>query len=782
MLITSTTDAILESLRFNGIGRYLERPLKSHPGTFEWLFDPSLCRHKCERCAPQGSGYPWISYRYSACRCRQIECEMREHVDRLQQWLQSSNDIFWIYGKAGSGKSTLMKFLFEHEQTRVHLDTWAHGKVTIAASFFWSAGSDLEKSHVGLLRALLYQILDQHPELIQLIFPERWAAVLRSPTQQKPWTEKELTIALKLLSQAPTSSLRLFFLIDGLDEFSGDHQDLIESLQELNNSPAIKICVSSRPWIVFESAYGSDVHCSMELHDLTVRDIDICIATRLESLHDHGVLTGEELKVLGDEIRTRAQGVFLWVTLAIKDLRRGIGKRDSMFVLQERLANYPSELHDFYQHILDSIDPVYRIFTGRLLLTMVSSVGPANVACLHLWTKCSLDSDAVHDTRWCPKSGPELHRLMEQGESCVRNWVGDLVNPIPTHVSCASPDSCDCTVDRFIGHTNLSFSHRTVYQFVQQKADDGTLAQMAEPGFNSLLAGLYLSLGFSKYCKTIEEFAQFIDYDLIHLMNQYLFDHPARSRGTNTLPVEPTMQIALAIDLIGQQIARPLHWTHWTVNQLRKDEPRSPLDCQHSTLMSYILVADPASEVLVGALLELQSHSITAGQRRFLLESAFIPRLYIDYDRGAYRWPQRIVTELIKTLTDVNEAVQRVKCSLDYSIWQIFLLWLHDGFCWGEDHEGVDVFEMLQAFLSYGADPCAVVSCEDLKPPDLYLERGCTLEGDATPISATELFEHIKEHIQDAVYLSSNREADLATIDCAQMLLADATQGSFQHQ
>jgi hypothetical protein len=204
-----------------------------------------------------------------------------------------------------------MKFLFEHEQTRVHLDSWAHGKLTIAASFFWSAGSDLEKSHVGLLRALLYQILDQHPELIQVMFPERWKAALKSSTQQKPWTEKELLIALKLLSQAPTSSLRLFFLIDGLDEFSGDHQDLTESLQELNNSPAIKICVSSRPWIVFESAYGSNLRCSMELHDLTVRDIDICIATRLESLHDHGVLTGEELKALGDEIRTRAQGVFL---------------------------------------------------------------------------------------------------------------------------------------------------------------------------------------------------------------------------------------------------------------------------------------------------------------------------------------------------------------------------------------------------------------------------------------------------------------------------------------
>jgi hypothetical protein len=702
---------------------------------------------------------------------------MREHVDRLQQWLQSSNDMFWIYGKAGSGKSTLMKFLFEHEQTRVHLDSWAHGNVTMAASFFWSAGSELEKSHIGLLRALLYQILDQHPELMQVMFPERWKAVPRASTQQKPWTEHELLTALKLLSQAPASNLRLFFLIDGLDEFSGDHQDLIESLQELNNSPAIKIFVSSRPWVVFESAYGSNVHCSMELHELTVRDIDIYIATRLESLRHDGILTGDELKELGNEVRIRAEGVFLWVTLAIKDLRRGIGKRDSMFVLQTRLANYPSELHDFYQHILDNIDPVYRTFTGRLLLTMVSSVNSADVVYLHLWMNYRFDSDAVHDTQWCPKSGPELHRLLDQGEFCARNWVGDLIGPILTYMSCRSPDSCDCTVDKFLRATRPYFSHQTVYQFVQQKADDGTLAQMAGPGFDPLLADLYLTLGFSKYCKNIEAFARSIDLILLE------DSHPEGFGigNTNAPFVEPIVQIALAFDRIGQQITRPLHWTHWTINELHDNVPRSPLDCQHSTLMSYMLIRAAKSKVLVGMLLELQSHSITAGQRRFLLESALIPGLYIDQERGDYHWPQKIVTELVKTLTDVNEPLRRVKCSLDYSTWQIFLLWLHDEIYWTESDETVDFIELIQAFVSHGADPCAVVSGMDLEIPR-YVD-GCTLAGYAVTISATELLEDTKNHVGKFKFATkTDTKAVHAALDCAQALLTDAAQGSSQHR
>ena len=692
---------------------------------------------------------------------------MREHGDKLRAWLQSTNDIFWIYGKAGSGKSTLMKFLFEHKQTRVHLDNWAHGNVTIAASFFWSAGSELEKSNAGLLRALLYQVLDQHPELIQVIFPERWKAVLRSAMQQKPWTEKELSIALKLLSQAPISNLRLFFLIDGLDEFSGDHQDLIESLQELNKSPAIKICVSSRPWIVFESTYASNVHCSMELHKLTVRDIDIYIAAKLESMRHQGVLTGDELETLGNDVRVRAEGVFLWVTLAIRDLRRGIGKRDSMPVLQKRLANYPSALDDFYQHILDNIDPVYKPFTGRLLLTMVSFRHKPDFICLHLWEKYSCDTDNINDTQRSPKSGPELHQLMKQGESHVRNWAGDLIDPVPTRLSCDSPDSCHCTVNTFIAKDSPSFSHQTVYQFIQQKADDGTLTKMAGPGFDPLLANQYLLLGLSRYCTDLDNFTTVIDLALIHYLDLNRFQDA-------TPPfIEPIIQIALAFDQIGQQITRPLHQTHWTIDQLHNKEPRLPFDCQHSTLMSFLLNCDARSELLVGRLLKLQSHSITTGQRRFLLESAFILDLYMeDFGDGHHHLPQEIVIELIKTLTDVNEPIRRLGCG--YSTWQILLLWLHAEIYWNKNDNVIEVF---RAFLSSGADPCAVVSSRDLAGS--YFKKGCTLGGDAVLVSATEILEDVKEHLPHIEDPGVKTEVLRLTID-VQTLLADAIKASSQ--
>ena len=784
MLTIGNEDVFLSTLHFDGIARYLERPLNSHPGTFEWLFDPGLCRHKCGRVSPQESLDPGNRIRHDARKCRQIEREMRKHCDKLQRWLRSSDDIFWVYGKAGSGKSTLMKFLFEHKRTRVHLSEWAHGNdVTIAASFFWNAGSELEKSYIGLLRALLYQVLSQHPDLIQVIFPERWSALLRSSTQRNPWTEKELFGALQLLSQAPTANLRLFFLIDGLDEFSGDCDDLNTSLRELNKSTAIKICVSSRPWTVFRSAYGDHVRCRMELHELTTRDVDIYIADRLECLQHSSVLTQNELKTLGNEVRIRAEGVFLWVRLAVRDLRRGISKRDSIRMLQRRLAHYPSELHDFYQHILDKIDPVYSKFTGRLLLTMVSSKRPPDLICLPLWEEYSSDNEILGDTQWLPKSVLEMHQLLDRGMSCVENWVSDLVDPIDpiqAHLRCTySPD-----MRHFFGSACPSFSHRTIYQFVQQKADDGTLARMAGPEFDPLLASQHLLFGISRYSKDLEDFAQLIDSDWGHIIIDLSC---AEDRFGNIKPQSITqiVKIILAFDSLGQYIPRLQRWDHWTsvrLDKYSKDNNRAPLNYQHSTFMAYLLNEHAGLDAIVETALEQHPESFTPEQRRFLLESALIPCLYHLLGYSGPHWPRKTVVKIIESGIDVNQPIRRINCSFDYSIWQIFLLWIHGYMCQYQNHElpdGIVVqhfLDVFRTFLTFGADPCAIVSAKDLsKSCDRYDH---TLRQRADLLSATEVLEDIRRFIS---YSAIYGETIHATIDGAQALLAEILPDSNGH-
>jgi NACHT domain len=71
--------------------------------------------------------------------------------------------FFYINGKPGVGKSTLMKFIY----TRTGKGT-ADNAATI--SFFFSArGHDLEKSTLGMHRSLLWQLLEKLPDLQEVL-------------------------------------------------------------------------------------------------------------------------------------------------------------------------------------------------------------------------------------------------------------------------------------------------------------------------------------------------------------------------------------------------------------------------------------------------------------------------------------------------------------------------------------------------------------------------------------------------------------------------------------
>jgi ABC-type transport system involved in cytochrome c biogenesis ATPase subunit len=76
------------------------------------------------------------------------------------QWITEIPGVFFIYGKAGSGKSTLMRYIAESPETGELLKVWAGSNHLITAKhFFWSSGTPLQKSHESLLQSLLFQIL-----------------------------------------------------------------------------------------------------------------------------------------------------------------------------------------------------------------------------------------------------------------------------------------------------------------------------------------------------------------------------------------------------------------------------------------------------------------------------------------------------------------------------------------------------------------------------------------------------------------------------------------------
>jgi hypothetical protein len=92
----------------------------------------------------------------------------------FRNWLEStsSTEVFWLSGKAGSGKSTLVKFLADNSVTRRIVEEWAGlpssaskaenaKRVAIVGYYFWRSGYPMQKSLNGLFQSMLYNILKQ---------------------------------------------------------------------------------------------------------------------------------------------------------------------------------------------------------------------------------------------------------------------------------------------------------------------------------------------------------------------------------------------------------------------------------------------------------------------------------------------------------------------------------------------------------------------------------------------------------------------------------------------
>jgi hypothetical protein len=203
---------------------------------------------------------------------------------RLGEWLRSGDKIYWIGGKAGSGKFTLMKFLCDHPHTKQELCEWAGQKQVVMASFlFWITGNEIQKSQNGLFQSLLFEILRQCPSIIMTLCKSRWEENTLTNSPPVPWTRTELLEAFHELGTNCVSS-KFSFFIDGLGEYEGDHCEVIAALNDLSSS-SVEICVSSRPWNVFEDAFGQEEERCLHLEQLTHSDIRVYFQNKLEENH-----------------------------------------------------------------------------------------------------------------------------------------------------------------------------------------------------------------------------------------------------------------------------------------------------------------------------------------------------------------------------------------------------------------------------------------------------------------------------------------------------------------
>ena len=131
----------------------------------------------------------------------------------------------------------------------------------------------------------------------------------------------------------------------------------------------------------------------LRLQDLTRNDIRIFVSDHLgaDSRFRRLQKTHYEYQNLLEDIINKAEGVFLWVFLVVRELLDGLTNMDTLTNLRLRLHLLPSDLEKYFQHILDSVDPIYKEISAQTLLLCIHSNGQLPVTCLALLDEAKID-------------------------------------------------------------------------------------------------------------------------------------------------------------------------------------------------------------------------------------------------------------------------------------------------------------------------------------------------------------------------------------------------------
>ncbi|KAL9049371.1 MAG: hypothetical protein Q9162_007250 [Coniocarpon cinnabarinum] len=297
--------------------------------------------------------------------------------DNFKHWLEKGAKVYWIHGKPGAGKSTLMRFILEDRRTEEALQVGSDGSLLVLSFFFWRPGrEELQKNVLGLQRALLCQILKRHPEcapMLAVCLDIGEDIVSVSTTLSNAKVSLALRRVLEILTGEEKINCCIF--IDGLDEAEEKfQQSLVSLIQELSGMKRIKICISSRPEAVF---YYNFARCPrLAVQNLTGTDILGVIEDWLSrhNFNDEGrILSILETNELMSLMIKKAEGVFLWIKLALASLYRGIVQYESFPQLQARLDALPSELKELFGHLLDRIEAEHVLESVRYIKLLQAS-------------------------------------------------------------------------------------------------------------------------------------------------------------------------------------------------------------------------------------------------------------------------------------------------------------------------------------------------------------------------------------------------------------------------
>ncbi|KAL9016862.1 MAG: hypothetical protein Q9185_005812 [Variospora sp. 1 TL-2023] len=336
----------LESLNSVEARSRLEEVDRAHPATFGWLFDAQQV--------------PFL------------------------EWLQASDGLgrrpFWIQGKPGSGKSTLMKFAIRNPRTLKALAGPRAEKWTFSGYFFHDRGSQAQKTILGMLQELLHSILRQNISLVPFVIPFYYLLRDEQRTRRPRWHSAILGDAIGAVLRKLPARRNLCLFLDALDEHAGGNEELVSLIwnwiaaaNDNSTTVHIKICLASRPWDIFKKTFGQ---CpQFAIHEHTRGDIEMYTTQRIRKAMYTSEPSPAEAELIKQVVRD-ASGVFIWVRLVLDRIVQEIIDGTPFPTLQHLVSQLPSELGELYRWTVQRIRSGYHAETWIMFQTILCALRP----------------------------------------------------------------------------------------------------------------------------------------------------------------------------------------------------------------------------------------------------------------------------------------------------------------------------------------------------------------------------------------------------------------------
>ncbi|PYI18867.1 hypothetical protein BO99DRAFT_297494, partial [Aspergillus violaceofuscus CBS 115571] len=295
---------------------------------------------------------------------------IERHLDGTCEWLFQSHaysrwidehGLLLIRGNPGSGKSTLLKFALENQREAVVSTT-----CLVMSFFFYSSGTELQRSLAGLTRLLLLQLCEQDANSknsFHEICRNRWIAEQKKNEEMK-WHQNELQGIFERLVLECSTRRETTIFIDAVDECRDQDRDhLIRLFHRLRGRAQMR---QKRPRVCFTCRLYPDGQINE----------DFVIRLEEKSQHDIQAFIEQELRLpdekesavndLNQFLYIKANGIFLWLLLVIQQVHEMSAKGLSLKFIRSEISKCPQELDGLYEDLVRRIEDAELLEAGTL--------------------------------------------------------------------------------------------------------------------------------------------------------------------------------------------------------------------------------------------------------------------------------------------------------------------------------------------------------------------------------------------------------------------------------